>query len=42
MSNNFSSCMRAIIRCMLFGESGCGGGDDGSGGGGGGVRGDRQ
>ena len=42
MSSNFISCRSAIIRCMLCGESGCGGGDDGGGGGGSGVRGDGQ
>ena len=39
MSNKFSSCRSAIIRCMLCGESGCGGGDDCGGGGGCGGRG---
>ena len=42
MGENFSSCMSAFIRCMLCGETGCGGGDEGGGVGGGGVRGDGQ
>ena len=41
MGDNFSSCRSAIIRCMMCGESCCGGGDKG-GGVGGGVRGDGQ
>ena len=41
MSDNFSCCRSANIRCMLCGEGGCGGGDGGDDGGGGGCDGAR-